>query len=71
MCGVAAADIERFAELVADDAPAMLRLGWGLERNRNGGSGCVGAISLWAVAGHFGQRGSGIIKSTSARRRSS
>jgi anaerobic selenocysteine-containing dehydrogenase len=64
-CGVAAADIERFAELVGSTSPAMLRLGWGLERNRNGGSGCISVISLWAVAGHFGVRGSGIIKSTS------
>ena len=64
-CGVDAADIEAFARLVASNEPAMLRLGWGLERNRNGGSGCVGAISLWALAGHFGQRGSGIVKSTS------
>ena len=64
-CGVDAADIEAFARLVAADAPAMLRLGWGLERNRNGGSGCVGAISLWALAGHFGRRGAGIVKSTS------
>jgi anaerobic selenocysteine-containing dehydrogenase len=63
-CGVDAADIERFAELVATTSPAMLRLGWGLERNRNGGSGCVGAISLWALAGHFGRRGAGIVKST-------
>ena len=64
-CGVPAVDIERFAELVGSTAPAMLRLGWGLERNRNGGSGCVAVISLWAVAGHFGVRGSGIIKSMS------
>ena len=64
-CGVDAADIVRFAEMIAGSSPAMLRLGWGLERNRNGGSGCIGAISLWAVAGHFGQRGSGIVVSTS------
>ena len=64
-CGIDAADIETFARLVATTSPAMLRLGWGTERNRNGGSGCVGAISLWALAGHFGQQGSGIVKSTS------
>ena len=65
VCGLDAASIEELAGMVAHVSPAMLRLGWGLERNRNGGSGCVGAISLWAVAGHFGERGSGIIKSTS------
>jgi len=64
-CGLEAEDIERFAELVAMTTPAMLRLGWGTERNRNGGSGCVGALGLWAVAGHFGVRGSGVIQSTS------
>jgi anaerobic selenocysteine-containing dehydrogenase len=64
-CGVSVAEIEAFAALVATREPAMLRLGWGLERNRNGGSGCVGAISLWALAGHFGRRGAGIVKSTS------
>jgi anaerobic selenocysteine-containing dehydrogenase len=64
VCGVAIGDIERLAELVATDEPAMLRIGWGLERNRNGGSGYVGVLSLWALAGHFGQRGSGILAST-------
>ena len=65
-CGIASGEIESFAELIAETAPAMMRLGYGLERNRNGGSGCVGALGLWLVAGHFGQRGSGVIGSTSA-----
>ena len=64
-CGVSAHDIETFASMLATTAPAMMRLGYGLERNRNGGSGCVGALALWLVAGHFGQRGSGVIASTS------
>lgn len=64
-CGVDPADIEQFAALVATVEPAMVRLGWGLERNRNGGSGCVGVLSLWALAGHFGSRGSGVLTSTS------
>jgi anaerobic selenocysteine-containing dehydrogenase len=65
VCGLAAEDIVRFAELVAERRPAMLRMGWGLERNRNGGSSYVAALGLWLVAGHFGQRGSGVIGSTS------
>jgi anaerobic selenocysteine-containing dehydrogenase len=65
VCGLDPADIERFADLVASDGPAMLRLGWGMERNRNGGSGLVAAMSVWVLAGHFGRRGSGIITSTS------
>ena len=64
-CGVTVEDIETFASMLATSAPAMMRLGYGLERNRNGGSGCVGALALWLVAGHFGQRGSGVIGSTS------
>lgn len=65
-CGLTEEDISAFADLVATRRPAMLRMGWGVERNRNGGSGFVAAISLWALAGHFGRRGSGIIKSTSS-----
>ena len=64
-CGIDASEIEAFASLLASTSPAMLRLGWGLERNRNGGSGCVGVLSMWALTGHFGVRGSGVIKSTS------
>jgi anaerobic selenocysteine-containing dehydrogenase len=65
VCGVPAADIARFAELVGTVRPAMLRRGWGLERNRNGGSGCLGTLALWALAGQFGQRGAGVVVSMS------
>ena len=64
-CGVEAAQIEALGELIAGSSPAMLRLGLGLERNRNGGSSCLAAQGLWLVAGHFGELGSGIIGSTS------
>ena len=64
-CGLSEADIEQFAELVATRRPAMLRMGWGIERNRNGGSSFVAALSLWVVAGHFRERGSGVLVSTS------
>jgi len=65
-CGIDQADIEMFATLIASTGPAMMRLGYGLERNRNGGAGCVAALNLWLVAGHFGEQGSGVIASTSA-----
>ncbi len=65
-CGVSGSEIELFAEMISTMSPAMMRLGYGLERNRNGGSGCVGALGLWLLAGHFGQRGSGVIGSTSS-----
>lgn len=63
--GVAAADIERFVELVSTSAPAMLRLGWGAERNRNGGAAHRVALGLWLLAGHVGRRGAGVLASTS------
>jgi len=64
--GVPAADIERFARLYADGAPAVVRTGWGLERNRNGGSAVAAALALPAVAGKFGVRGGGYTMSNSA-----
>jgi anaerobic selenocysteine-containing dehydrogenase len=65
VCGVNAADIVRVAEWIATIKPAMLRTGWGMERNRNGASGYLAAFGVWAIAGHFGIRGSGILDSTS------
>ena len=63
VCGVAASRDRGLAELVASVRPALLRIGWGPERNRNGGSSCRAILGLWVLAGHFGQRGSGIIAS--------
>ncbi len=63
--GVPADDIETFARLYADSSPAVVRTGWGLERNRNGGSAMAAAIALPAVAGKFGVRGGGYTMSNS------
>ena len=65
-CGLDESQIEQLARLIAEAPRAMLRLGLGLERNRNGGSSCLAIQGLWLVAGHFGQLGSGVIGSTSA-----
>jgi anaerobic selenocysteine-containing dehydrogenase len=65
VCGLPAADIERFAGLYAASSPAVVRTGWGLERNRNGGSAVAAAIALPAVAGKFGVRGGGYTMSAS------
>jgi anaerobic selenocysteine-containing dehydrogenase len=62
---VPAADIERFAALYADASPAAIRCGWGLERNRNGGSAVAAVLALPAVAGKFGVRGGGYTMSNS------
>src|SRR6185503_17671925 len=40
--------------------------GWGLERNRNGGSAAAAILALPAVAGKFGVRGGGFSMSNSA-----
>ncbi len=54
-----AADIEAFIELYSSISPAVIRVGWGLERNRNGGSAAAAIMALPAVAGKFGVRGGG------------
>ena len=66
ICGVKSDDIVRLARLIAITRPAMLRVGWGMERNRNGGSAHVAAHAMWALSGNFGVRGSGVLGSTSA-----
>jgi anaerobic selenocysteine-containing dehydrogenase len=65
ICGVAADDIVRLARLIATTRPAMLRVGWGMERNRNGGSAHVAAHAMWSLSGNFGALGSGVLGSTS------
>lgn len=57
--GIDAATIETFARKFADASPAVVRMGWGLERNRNGGSACAAVLALPAVGGKFRVRGGG------------
>ncbi|HOG30390.1 MAG TPA: molybdopterin-dependent oxidoreductase, partial [Vicinamibacterales bacterium] len=66
VAGVRADDLARFADLYAQSAPALIRCGWGLERNRNGGSAAAAILALPAVAGKFGVRGGGFTLSNSA-----
>ncbi|MCA9678018.1 MAG: molybdopterin-dependent oxidoreductase, partial [Myxococcales bacterium] len=40
-------------------SPAVIRVGWGLERNRNGGGAAAAVLALPAVAGKLGVRGGG------------
>jgi anaerobic selenocysteine-containing dehydrogenase len=58
--------LQAFAELYAATSPALLRCGWGQERNRNGGSASLAILALPAVAGKFGVRGGGYTMSNSA-----
>ncbi len=63
--GIDAADLQNFAALYADSTPAVIRIGWGLERNRNAGSAAAAIMALPAVAGKFGLRGGGYTMSNS------
>jgi anaerobic selenocysteine-containing dehydrogenase len=64
--GIDAGELRRFAELYASSSPALVRCGWGLERNRNGGGAAAAVLALPAVAGKFGVRGGGYSMSNSA-----
>ncbi len=65
VCGLEPGDITGLVDdLVAAEAP-LLRVGWGMERNRNGGSAHRAVLSLWVVAGAFGRSGAGVVGATS------
>jgi len=56
---VEARDIAAIAEAYATAEPALIRCGWGLERNRNGEAAVAAVLALPAVAGKFGVAGGG------------
>jgi len=62
---VPAGAIERLAREYATRAPAVLRCGWGLERNRNGGQAVAALLAMPALLGKFGVRGGGYTLSNS------
>ncbi len=59
VAGINPSAIAELAERYVAAEPAVVRCGWGLERNRNGGSAVAAVLSLPAVAGKFGVRGGG------------
>jgi anaerobic selenocysteine-containing dehydrogenase len=61
--GLRAEDLDAFVAMYAAASPAVIRAGWGLERNRNGGSAVAAVLALPAVAGKFGVRGGGFTMS--------
>ncbi|MDQ3440944.1 MAG: molybdopterin-dependent oxidoreductase [Planctomycetota bacterium] len=63
---VPAASLEELASMYATTTPAVVRCGWGLERNRNGGSAAAAVLALPAVGGKFGVRGGGYSMSNSS-----
>ena len=64
--GVPAAQIAQVARLYATTSPALVKCGWGLERNRNGGNAAMAVMALPAVGGKFGVRGGGYSMSNSS-----
>ena len=66
LAGIDAGALELVAKLYAESSPALIRCGWGLERNRNGGNAAMAILSLPAVGGKFGVRGGGYSMSNSA-----
>ena len=45
----------------SQSSPALVRCGWGLERNRNGGNAAAAVLALPSVGGKFGVRGGGYL----------
>jgi anaerobic selenocysteine-containing dehydrogenase len=66
VAGIDGAALERVAHLYATSSPALVKCGWGLERNRNGGNAAMAVLALPAVGGKFGVRGGGYSMSNSA-----
>ncbi|MBI4483611.1 MAG: molybdopterin-dependent oxidoreductase [Acidobacteria bacterium] len=62
---VAPQDIRILAEVYAESTPAVIRCGWGLERNRNGGQAIAAILAMPALLGKFGVRGGGYTLSNS------
>jgi anaerobic selenocysteine-containing dehydrogenase len=60
------AALQQVADLYANSSPALIRCGWGLERNRNGGNAAMAVLALPTVGGKFGVRGGGYSMSNSA-----
>ena len=66
VAGISAESLEAVARRYAEATPALIRCGWGQERNRNGGNSSLAILSLPAVAGKFGVRGGGYAMSNTA-----
>jgi anaerobic selenocysteine-containing dehydrogenase len=56
---VDAESIRLLADCYAETTPAVLRCGWGLERNKNGGQAAAAILAMPALLGKFGVRSSG------------
>jgi len=59
LCGIPQEHIHQLAHYLRSRAPAAMSLGVAPERNRNGGAGIRGALSLLVLTGNIGPRGAG------------
>jgi anaerobic selenocysteine-containing dehydrogenase len=57
--------IRTLAQVYAESTPALVRTGWGTERNRNGGQALAAILAMPALLGKFGVRGGGYTMSNS------
>jgi anaerobic selenocysteine-containing dehydrogenase len=65
VAGVPVAQLRTLSEWYCTIAPAVIRCGWGQERNRNGAASTMAILALPAVANKFGVRGGGYTMSNS------
>jgi len=63
--GIPAGEIERLARLWWESRPAVLRVGYGLQRHTNGGSTVRAICMIPALTGHWRDRGGGFLLSNS------
>ncbi len=66
VAGIDETQLRLLGDWYANTSPAVIRCGWGQERNRNGGAATMAILALPAVAGKFGVRGGGYTMSNSA-----
>jgi anaerobic selenocysteine-containing dehydrogenase len=65
LCGVDVDALRALPRAMAGGRRPFFRVGWGLERNRNGTDAVRAVLALRAVLGRFGARGSGVALGTS------
>src|SRR4029450_12942332 len=61
ICGIDESVVAQLAEWYRTISPAVITVGNGLERNKNGGSGIRAIFAVPALAGQFGVPGGGLI----------
>ncbi|MBI2214078.1 MAG: molybdopterin-dependent oxidoreductase [Acidobacteria bacterium] len=65
VAGVDPSTIREIARRWAEATPAVMRCGWGLERNTNGAHAVAAVLAIPAISGKFGVRGGGYTLSNS------